>query len=67
MISPCTDQYLAIRPRLGAPVIATTSTVEKAERLKALGGIVNLSRGGMLPQSVARWFGAGKSLARLEG
>ncbi len=29
------------------------------------GGIVNLSRGGMLPWSVARWFGAGKSLARL--
>jgi hypothetical protein len=28
-------------------------------------GIVNLSRGGMLPRSVARWFGAGKSLARL--
>jgi divalent metal cation (Fe/Co/Zn/Cd) transporter len=23
------------------------------------------SRGGMLPRSVARWFGAGKSLARL--
>jgi hypothetical protein len=30
-----------------------------------LGGIVNLSRGGMRPRSVARWFGAGKSLARL--
>ena len=29
------------------------------------GRIVNLSRGGMLPRSVARWFGAGKSLARL--
>ena len=29
------------------------------------GRVVNLSRGGMLPRSVARWFGAGKSLARL--
>ena len=28
-------------------------------------GIVNLSRGGMLLRSVARWLGAGKSLARL--
>src|SRR5580700_993400 len=29
------------------------------------GGIVNLSRGGMLLRSVARWLSAGKSLARL--
>ena len=29
------------------------------------GGIVNLSRAGTLPRSVGRWFGAGKSLARL--
>jgi hypothetical protein len=33
--------------------------------IRRIEGIVNLSSGGMLPRSVARWFGAGKSLARL--
>jgi hypothetical protein len=56
------------RDRARTPVVVMTprsswwqSTSERGGGL----GIVNLSRGGMLPRSVARWFGAGKSLARL--
>jgi hypothetical protein len=59
------EQHAYLPMRRGQRARLAGNHYLKSAPINVASGIVNLSRGGMLPRSVARWFGAGKSLARL--